>query len=106
MFLKENELLDENDFLKKCNFHSIQLKDYVSNYIAPNIIAYYIATGYYSSCIYEQKFNTLISTGLEFLNINVPVSKTLIKNVKDILKVQYNLKIIKTDPLTFESVYK
>lgn len=106
MFLKNNDLLKEKDFIKRCKPHSKQIKDYIESFIAPDLIAFYIASGFYSSSIYEQKLDTLITTGLEFLNTSINNNEILIENIKKTLKIKYNLSIIEVNPLIVETYYK
>jgi len=106
MFLKKDDLKDEKDFLERCRPHSKQVEDYVETFVAPDLIAFYIASGFYSSSIYEQKLETLITTGLEFLNISIKNRKKLIKNIINILKIKYNLNVLNNEPLILEDFYK
>lgn len=106
MFLPKIEE-DENKPLGK-NFisHSKQMEKFVNEFIAPELIAFYIASGYNHSAIYEQQLDTFISTGREFLNFNIPITKKLTHSVKNILEIKYGLKVVKSIPLILEESYK
>jgi len=106
MFLVLKEENIDKPLEKNFIEHSKQVENFVNSFIAPELIAFYIASGYNHSAIYEQQLDTIISTGTEFLNFNIPISNNLVNNIKKILEIKYGLKVIKTIPLKLEECYK
>ena len=68
MFLtdKERNLSDEEWKLITA-VHREQYKLYLEEFIMPEILAHYIATGYYKHSVYEESFNLHIRTNLNFV---------------------------------------
>lgn len=106
MFLNLKEENENKPLERKFIEHSKQMEKFVNEFIAPELIAFYIASGYNHSALYEQQLDRFISTGREFLNFNIPISKKLTHNVKLILEIKYGLKVIKSIPLKLEECYK
>ena len=71
MFLtnKERNLSDE-EWKLITDVHREQYKLYLEEFIMPEILAHYIATGYYKHSVYEESFIFLI-----LLNIHISPSK-------------------------------
>ena len=69
MFLtnKERNLSDE-EWELITDVHREQYKLYLEEFIMPEILAHYIATGYYKHSVYEESFNLHIRTNLNIVN--------------------------------------
>lgn len=102
MFVKKDKKISE----KKINSHLFQFNNYLNDFVAPDIIAYYIATGYYNSSIHEQSYEKLLNTCYEYIDFNLADKDLLLNNIKHILNIKYNLNITSLNPLNLEPYYK
>jgi len=70
----------------------------------PEVIAFYLATGYYGNCMYEESLHIHINSIIaEVFNVEDNDRPKLIKNIKNILCLRYGLIVINEDPLDFAS---
>lgn len=74
--------------------------EYLIKFVIPEAIAFYLANGYSRSCLSDCSLNNHINSALDIFNVRCNVN-SLIPKIKYILKIKYNLKIIKTNPLKF-----
>ena len=108
MFLKQ---LDR-DFTKEeeDNYlipHLNMIHNYLEKCVIPEVAAYYIATGYYHSLMFEETFNMHIkSVQDELFNYEIKDFKATKERVKDILENKYSLKVVGERPLKFEELVK
>lgn len=103
MFLKHSkEDISDYEFEQIIEPHHKQFDKYFEEYIIPQAIAHYLATGYYCSNMYEESFSIHINSVLdEFFNYEVKDVKALKKKVKRILLIKYSLIVDDEDPLDF-----
>lgn len=103
MFLKDTDRdISDAEFANIIEPHFKRVEEYLEEYIIPEVISYYIATGYYDSAMYEKKFQIHINSILaELFNYDVKDNKKLKKNIKKLLKVKYGLEIDDEEPLDF-----
>ena len=101
MFLKHSEEdISDYEFQQIIEPHHNQFDRYFEEYVIPESIAYFLATGYYTSSMYEESFRIHINSVLaEFFNYEVKDVKSLKKRIKRILLVKYSLKVDDEDPL-------
>ena len=108
MFLKK---LDR-DFTKKeikkyLNPHYKMVCNYLEMFIIPETISFYLSTGYHYSLVYEEDFNIHIKSIVdELFNYELKDLNLAKKNIKQILKIKYNLKVINEKPLNFKKIVK
>lgn len=74
---------------------------YLIKFVIPEAIAFYLANGYSRSCLSDCSLNNHINSALDIFNVRCNIDE-LISNIKNILRIKYNLKIIKTSPLKFK----
>lgn len=106
MFIKNNDnnITDiEDEMLLKP--HLMVMDGYIENYIVPEVVAFYLATGYYNSCVYEESLLTHINTVIAgFFNHDITNINKVMDDVKRLLLVKYGLKVITNDPLKLEKI--
>ena len=103
MFLKSgvNDISDD-EFELIISQHGDIVNQFVEEYIMPEVIAFYLATGYYGSCMYEESLQIHINSIIaEVFNSEEEDRPRLIDNIKKILRIKYGLIVINEDPLDF-----
>lgn len=108
MFLKklDRDFTEEeiNNYLMP---HYNLITNYMENCVIPQVIAYYLATGYYHSLMFEDTFNIHIkSIQDELFNYQAKDLKETKEKVKYILENKYSLKVRCERPLKFEELVK
>lgn len=100
MFLanKERELPEE-EWELLTNVHREQYKLYLEEFIMPEILAHYIATGYYKHSVYEESFDLHIRTNLNIVNYAFDNIDLIKSKVKDILRIKYFLLVVQEEPV-------
>lgn len=83
--------------------HHKKVEEYLEEYIVPEVVAYYFATGYYDSTMYEEKFQIHINSIMaELFNYEVQNKKQLKRNIRKLLKIKYGLEVEDEEPLDFK----
>ena len=72
--------------------------EYIIKFVIPDAIAFYLANGYSRNCLSECPLINHINSALDIFNVNCN-SDELIPEIELILKIKYNLKITKNNPL-------
>ena len=68
--------------------------DYFINFVIPETIAFYLANGYSRNCLSDCPLINHVNSALDRCNVD-----ELIPQIKLILRIKYNLKIEKNNPL-------
>lgn len=99
MFLpRRNEDISDEEWESILLPHFQMFDEYVATYVAPGVAAYYIATGYYHSVLAEESFEVLLRSSLDMINF-FDISRKLKNQVKNIMRIQYHLKVIEEEPI-------
>ena len=69
------------------------INNYLNNYVIPDLVAFYLANSY-SECNLINHINSAI----DVFNCRCDISR-LIPKVKEILRIKYNLIIVKDNPM-------
>ena len=72
--------------------------DYFFNFVIPETISFYLANGYSRNCLSNCPLVNHINSALDIFNVRCNVDE-LIPQIKLILRIKYNLKIVKNNPL-------
>ena len=72
--------------------------DYLIKFVIPDAIAFYLANGYARNCLSDCPLINHINSALDIFNVSCNVDE-LIPEIELILKIKYNLKITKSNPL-------
>ncbi len=97
--------ITEKDFINIIKPFENNFKKYMINYILPDVISFYIADSFYKNCLCDSPFYNHINSCLDIFNgykINI---KVLIPNIKKILRIKYNLRVISDNPLRLGKVF-
>ena len=91
------EITDEQ-FLKTIRFHSKLIKKYLENTLY-DFIAFYIAKGIENKAIFDNNYERIVNTSLEYFDSYQFRNSINYKKIKKILKNKYNLIIEEDYPL-------
>lgn len=80
------------------------VNDYLNKYVIPYLVAFYLANGYSRHCLSECNLINHINSAVDIFNCKCDINK-LIPNVKEILKIKYNLVVKNTNPLRLKRYY-
>lgn len=77
---------------------------YMINYIIPDVIAFYIADSFYKKVLSKSPLYNHINSAIDVFNVRCDIDK-LIPSIKKILRIKYNLKIVKDNPMILKKFY-
>lgn len=77
--------------------------EYMMNYIIPDVVAFYLANSHSRNCLTDAPLRNHINSAIDVFNIRCDI-ESLINGVKKILKIKYNLKIVKNNPLRLRKI--
>ena len=80
------------------------VNNYLNNYVIPDLVAFYLANGYSRHCLSECNLINHINSAVDIFNCRCDISR-FISKVKEILRIKYNLIIVK-DNLMILKKYK
>lgn len=72
--------------------------EYLIKFVIPDAIAFYLANGYSRNCLSDCPLINQINSALDIFNVRCNVDK-LMPEIDLVLKIKYNLKIAKNNPL-------
>lgn len=72
--------------------------EYLIKFVIPDAIAFYLANGYSRNCLSNCPLINHINSALDIFNVRCNVDK-LMPEIELVLKIKYNLKIAKNNPL-------
>lgn len=72
--------------------------DYLIKFVILEVIAFYLANGHVRNCLPDCLLINHINSALDIFNVKCNIDE-LIPEIELILKIKYNLKIIKINPL-------
>ena len=72
--------------------------EYLIKFIIPDAIAFYLAKGYSRNCLSNCPLVNHINSALDIFNVRCNVDE-LMPEIELVLKIKYNLKIAKNNPL-------
>lgn len=90
--------ITEEKFAKQLLPFYINLNEYMIEFIIPDTIAFYLANAYNRNCLSNWALINHINSAKDIFNIICDID-TLIPKIELILKIKYNLKIVKVNPL-------
>jgi hypothetical protein len=103
MFIKNgNNYICNSDFERLIEPHVRMIDEYLETYIIPEVVAYYLATGLFTTSLYEEPLMVHITSILQTFNHKVSDMKQLKYNVRQLLTKKYGLIIINEKPLQFK----
>ena len=75
--------------------------EYLIKFVIPDAVSFYLANGHSRNCLSDCPLINHINSALDIFNVRCNVND-LIQQIKLILRIKYNLKIIKNNPLKIE----
>ena len=72
--------------------------EYLIKFVIPEAVAFYLANGYSRNCLSDCPLINHINSALDIFNVSCNGNE-LIPEIELILRIKYNLKIIKINPL-------
>lgn len=72
--------------------------EYLINFVIPDAVAFYLANGHARNCLSDCPLRNHINSAIDVFNVRCNVND-LISQIKLILRINYNLKIVKNNPL-------
>ncbi len=72
--------------------------EYLIKFVIPDAIAFYLANGYSRNCLSDCPLINHINSALDIFNVRCNVDE-LMPEIDLVLKIKYNLKIAKNNPL-------
>ena len=79
-------------------------KEFENNYVIPDLVAFYLANAYSRHCLSECNLINHINSAIDVFNVRCDIDK-LIPSIKKILRIKYNLKIVKNNPMILKKYY-
>lgn len=109
MFRPRSDLdISDKELAKYVNPHERMFDSYLYEYIIPDAVAFYLASGYFNDAIWEGSYDIHINTVLDQLN-QVCLSKNIFNCIKKrttkALKIKYGLIVTNDNPLEFKNRY-
>ena len=77
--------------------------EYLIKFVIPETVAFYLANGYSRNCLSNCSLINHINSALDIFNVGCNIDK-LIPKIELVLRIKYNLKIIKTNSLKFKKI--
>ena len=72
--------------------------EYIIKFVIPDAIAFYLANGYSRNCLSDCPLINHINSALDIFNVRCNIDE-LKPEIELILKIKYNLKVVKNSPL-------
>ena len=72
--------------------------DYLIKLVIPEAVAFYLANAYSRNCLSDCQLINHINSALDIFNVRCNIDE-LIPEIELILKIKYNLKVTKSNPL-------
>ena len=80
------------------------VNNYLNNYVIPDVVAFYIADNFYKKILSKAPLYNHINSAIDIFNVRCDIDK-LIPSIKKILRIKYNLRIVKDNPLVLKKFY-
>ncbi len=82
----------------------INYDNYLKEFIIPDVVAFYIADSFYKKALFKTPLYNHINSAIDVFNVSCDIDK-LIPSIKKILKLKYNLKIVKDNSMILKKFY-
>lgn len=101
--IKGKEDITDKEFEKILLPFYNNYNEYLIKFVIPDAIAFYLAYGHARNCLSDCPLINHINSALDIFNTKCNVDE-LIPEIELVLKIKYNLKIIKIKPLKFKKI--
>ena len=82
----------------------INYDKYLKEFVIPDVVAFYIADSFYKKALSKAPLCNHINSAIDVFNVRCDIDK-LIPSIKKILRIKYNLKIVKYNPMILKKFY-
>lgn len=82
----------------------INYDNYLKEFVIPDVVAFYIADNFYKKVLTKALLYNHINSAVGVFNVRCDIDK-LIPYIKKILKIKYNLIIVKDNPMILKKFY-
>ena len=82
----------------------INYDNYLKEFAIPDVVAFYIADNFYKKVLSKAPLYNHINSAIDIFNVRCDIDK-LIPSIKKILRIKYNLRIVKDNPLILKKFY-
>lgn len=82
----------------------INYDNYLKEFVIPDVVAFYIADNFYKKVLSKAPLYNHINSAIDAFNVICDIDK-LIPSIKKILRIKYNLKIVKDNPMILKKFY-
>ena len=82
----------------------INYDNYLKEFVIPDVVAFYIADNFYKKVLSRAPLYNHINSAVDIFNVRCDMYK-LIPSIKKILRIKYNLRIVKDNPLILKKFY-
>ena len=82
----------------------INYDNYLKEFIIPDVVAFYLADNFYKKVLSKASLYNYINSAIDVFNVRCDIDK-LISSIKKILRIKYNLRIVKDNPLILKKFY-
>ena len=83
----------------------INYDNYLKEFVIPDVVAFYIADNFYKKVLSKAPLYNHINSAIDIFNVRCDIDK-LIPSIKKILRIKYNLRIVKDNPLILKKLLK
>lgn len=104
MFRNDFNKVNDDEFYNIVKPHDDAIDEYISKNIVNQFVAFYIASGYELSALWEGSLITHANSALESLQAINYYEGHGLNEVKKILKEDYNLLVVNDDPLEVKKI--
>lgn len=102
--IKGKEDITDKEFEEILLLFYNNYNEYVIKFVIPDAIAFYLANGYSRNCLSDCPLINHINSSLDIFNVRCNVDE-LISQIENILRIKYNLKLEKENPLILNKFY-
>ena len=99
--IKDKEDITDKEFEEILLPFYNNYNEYLINFVIPDAVAFYLANGYSRNCLSDCPLINHIYSALDIFNVRCNVND-LMQQIKLILRIKHNLKIVKNNPLKIE----
>ena len=78
--------------------------NYLKEFVILDVVAFYIADSFYKKALSKALLYNHINSAIDVFNVRCDIDK-LIPSIKEILRIKYNLKIEKDNPMILKKFY-
>ena len=82
----------------------INYNNYLKEFVIPDVVAFYIVHSFYKKSLSKAPLYNHINSAKDIFIVRCDIDK-IIPSIKKILRIKYNLKIVKDNPMILKKFY-